>query len=146
MQHFELDKDANGGIMQHVLQQLDTDFWSSVKCKVFSALTHKDLQRTDSGAHTMTCGMQTSLAQATAHSCACLHITRTSLHSAVLLSLVSRLQASDAQRAAVKQYSDAAARKSDFERTELQKDKSGVFTGGSCVECPAPKLLSPCVV
>ncbi|MEW5300771.1 MAG: hypothetical protein WDW36_003677 [Sanguina aurantia] len=41
--------------------------------------------------------------------------------------------ASDAQRAAVKQYSDAAARKSDFERTELQKDKSGVFTGSHAI-------------
>ncbi|KAG1659920.1 hypothetical protein FOA52_015358, partial [Chlamydomonas sp. UWO 241] len=30
---------------------------------------------------------------------------------------------------AVKEYAEAAARKSDLERTELQKDKSGVFTG-----------------
>ena len=36
---------------------------------------------------------------------------------------------SEAQSAAVQQYAQAAARKSDLERTELQKDKSGVFTG-----------------
>ena len=36
---------------------------------------------------------------------------------------------SEAQAAAVQQYAQAAARKSDLERTELQKDKSGVFTG-----------------
>ena len=29
----------------------------------------------------------------------------------------------------VRKYKEAAARKSDLERTELQKDKSGVFTG-----------------
>ena len=33
------------------------------------------------------------------------------------------------QKAAVKDYQDAAARKSDFERTELAKKKTGVFTG-----------------
>jgi leucyl-tRNA synthetase len=33
------------------------------------------------------------------------------------------------QRAAVREYQDAAARKSDMERTELAKAKSGVFTG-----------------
>ena len=38
---------------------------------------------------------------------------------------------STAQTAAVRQYADAASRKSDLERTELQKDKSGVFTGAS---------------
>ena len=38
-----------------------------------------------------------------------------------------------AQRAAVKQYVEAAARKSDLERTELQKRKTGVFTGGYAV-------------
>jgi len=32
-------------------------------------------------------------------------------------------------QAAVKEYVEAAARKSDLERTELQKEKSGVFTG-----------------
>ncbi|MBN9518912.1 leucine--tRNA ligase [bacterium] len=37
------------------------------------------------------------------------------------------------QRAAVKAYQDAAARKSDFERTELAKTKTGVFTGAHAV-------------
>lgn len=32
-------------------------------------------------------------------------------------------------QAAVREYVEAAARKSDLERTELQKEKSGVFTG-----------------
>ena len=36
---------------------------------------------------------------------------------------------STAQLGEVQQYIEAAARKSDLERTELQKDKSGVFTG-----------------
>jgi leucyl-tRNA synthetase len=36
---------------------------------------------------------------------------------------------SSAQRAAVDAYRDAASRKSELERTELQKDKTGVFTG-----------------
>ena len=36
---------------------------------------------------------------------------------------------SAAQMSQVKQYTEAAARKSDLERTELQKEKSGVFTG-----------------
>lgn len=35
----------------------------------------------------------------------------------------------DAQKAAVKAYQETAARKSDLERTDLNKDKSGVFTG-----------------
>ena len=39
----------------------------------------------------------------------------------------------DAQRDAVKAYRDAASRKSDLERTELQKDKSGVFTGAYAI-------------
>ncbi len=39
--------------------------------------------------------------------------------------------ASEAQSAEVAAYVEAAARKSDLERTELQKDKSGVFTGGA---------------
>jgi len=38
-----------------------------------------------------------------------------------------------AQRSAVKQYQDQAARKSDFERTELAKKKTGVFTGAYAV-------------
>jgi leucyl-tRNA synthetase len=37
------------------------------------------------------------------------------------------------QRAAVTAYADAAKNKSDLERTELQKDKTGVFTGGFAV-------------
>ena len=40
---------------------------------------------------------------------------------------------SDAQRAEVTAYQDAAARKSDLERTDLAKDKSGVFTGGYAI-------------
>jgi len=39
----------------------------------------------------------------------------------------------DAQRAEVQQYAEAAARKSDLERTELQKDKTGVFTGSYAI-------------
>jgi len=38
-----------------------------------------------------------------------------------------------AQRPAVTAYVEAAKNKSDLERTELQKDKSGVFTGGCAV-------------
>ncbi len=37
------------------------------------------------------------------------------------------------QKAAVEAYVDAAARKSDLERTDLAKDKSGVFTGAYAV-------------
>ncbi len=37
------------------------------------------------------------------------------------------------QREAVKAYQDAAARKSDLERTELSKEKSGVFTGAYAI-------------
>ncbi|HMP76142.1 MAG TPA: leucine--tRNA ligase [Kiritimatiellia bacterium] len=37
------------------------------------------------------------------------------------------------QRAAVKAYQEAASRKSDLERTELQKTKSGVFTGAHAI-------------
>ena len=37
------------------------------------------------------------------------------------------------QRAAVEEYRAAAARKSDLERTDLAKDKSGVFTGGFAI-------------
>ena len=36
---------------------------------------------------------------------------------------------STSQGPEVRKYKEAAARKSDLERTELQKDKSGVFTG-----------------
>lgn len=32
----------------------------------------------------------------------------------------------------VRSYVNAAASKSDLERTELQKEKSGVFTGSPC--------------
>jgi leucyl-tRNA synthetase len=39
----------------------------------------------------------------------------------------------EAQRAAVKAYVAAASSKSDLERTELQKDKTGVFTGGHAI-------------
>jgi len=39
----------------------------------------------------------------------------------------------DAQRAAVDAYRKQAVRKSDLERTELQKEKTGVFTGGYAV-------------
>lgn len=44
-------------------------------------------------------------------------------------SLVTRIVTPE-QRAAVQEYRQKAARKSDLERTALQKDKSGVFTGG----------------
>lgn len=43
--------------------------------------------------------------------------------------LLSQLAASS-QVAEVAAYIEAAAKKSDFERTELSKHKSGVFTGG----------------
>ncbi len=39
----------------------------------------------------------------------------------------------DEQRDEVEAYRDAAARKSELERTELQKEKSGVFTGAHAV-------------
>jgi len=41
--------------------------------------------------------------------------------------------ATDAQRQAVQAYIDAAARKSDLERTDLAKEKTGVFTGAYAV-------------
>ncbi len=41
--------------------------------------------------------------------------------------------ASDAQRQAVQQYRDEAARKSDMARTELNTEKTGVFTGAFAV-------------
>ena len=40
---------------------------------------------------------------------------------------------SAAQKSAVGAYRDAAARKSDLQRTELDKEKTGVFTGGYAV-------------
>ena len=43
--------------------------------------------------------------------------------------------ASSAQRAAVAAYVRAAAAKSDLERTELQKRKTGVFTGAARALC-----------
>jgi leucyl-tRNA synthetase len=46
--------------------------------------------------------------------------------------LVSEI-ASSAQRASVEAYVEAAARKSDLERTDLAKDKSGVFTGAYAI-------------
>jgi leucyl-tRNA synthetase len=46
--------------------------------------------------------------------------------------LVARIT-TQSQEAAVKEYQDKAARKSDLERTDLAKDKSGVFTGAYAV-------------
>jgi leucyl-tRNA synthetase len=46
--------------------------------------------------------------------------------------LVDRI-ATDAQRAAVTRYRDEAARKSDLDRTELNTEKTGVFTGAYAV-------------
>ncbi len=40
---------------------------------------------------------------------------------------------SDAEKATVQHYQQEAARKSEFERAELQKNKTGVFTGGHAV-------------
>ncbi|WP_195573397.1 leucine--tRNA ligase [Paenibacillus sp. 1001270B_150601_E10] len=39
----------------------------------------------------------------------------------------------EAQKAAIKDYQDQAARKSDLERTDLAKDKTGVFTGAYAI-------------
>jgi leucyl-tRNA synthetase len=39
----------------------------------------------------------------------------------------------DAQREAVSAYRDAASRKSDLQRTDLAKEKTGVFTGGYAI-------------
>ncbi|MEE9570290.1 MAG: leucine--tRNA ligase [Gammaproteobacteria bacterium] len=39
----------------------------------------------------------------------------------------------DAEKATVQHYQQEAARKSEFERAELQKNKTGVFTGGHAV-------------
>ena len=41
--------------------------------------------------------------------------------------------ATDAQRAAVKEYREEAARKSDLDRTDLAKEKTGVFTGAYAI-------------
>ncbi|MBI4060816.1 MAG: leucine--tRNA ligase [Elusimicrobia bacterium] len=46
--------------------------------------------------------------------------------------LVERITA-EARRRAVRSYAEAARSKSDLERTELQKEKTGVFTGGFAV-------------
>ncbi|MDE2490067.1 MAG: leucine--tRNA ligase [Elusimicrobia bacterium] len=46
--------------------------------------------------------------------------------------LVAKLT-SPAQKKAVDAYVEAARNKSDLERTELQKDKTGVFTGGTAI-------------
>jgi len=46
--------------------------------------------------------------------------------------LVDRIT-TDAQREAVQAYRDAAARKSDLERTDLAKEKTGVFTGAYAI-------------
>ena len=37
------------------------------------------------------------------------------------------------QKAAVREYCEAAARKSDLDRTDLAKEKTGVFTGGYAI-------------
>jgi leucyl-tRNA synthetase len=46
--------------------------------------------------------------------------------------LVAQIVTAD-QKAAVEAYQEAAARKSDLERTDLAKDKSGVFTGAYAI-------------
>lgn len=46
--------------------------------------------------------------------------------------LVARIRTED-QAAAVQEYQERAARKSDLERTDLAKDKTGVFTGAYAV-------------
>jgi leucyl-tRNA synthetase len=48
----------------------------------------------------------------------------------------------DSQRALVEQYKLSARKKSDLERTELAKDKTGVFTGGYAVN-PVNKVKTP---
>ena len=55
--------------------------------------------------------------------------------------LVPRLT-TDAQKAAVEAYVGAAAKKSDLERTDLAKDKTGVFTGSYAVN-PVNGALVP---
>ena len=51
----------------------------------------------------------------------------------------------DAQRDAVNAYREQAMKKSDLERTELQKEKTGVFTGGYAIN-PATKEEIPIYV
>ncbi|WP_424766738.1 leucine--tRNA ligase [Paenibacillus sp. sgz302251] len=46
--------------------------------------------------------------------------------------LVAKITTAD-QKAAVEAYQDAAARKSDLERTDLAKEKTGVFTGAYAI-------------
>lgn len=48
----------------------------------------------------------------------------------------------DSQRASVEQYKLSARKKSDLERTELAKDKSGVFAGGYAVN-PVNNVKTP---
>ncbi|BBH21337.1 leucine--tRNA ligase [Paenibacillus baekrokdamisoli] len=55
--------------------------------------------------------------------------------------LVARIATSE-QKAAVEAYQETAARKSDLERTDLAKDKSGVFTGAYAVN-PVSGALVP---
>ena len=54
------------------------------------------------------------------------------------------------QRGAVEEYREAAARKSDLERTELAKDKTGVFTGAYAInpvnEEPVPIWIADYVL
>lgn len=47
----------------------------------------------------------------------------------------------DAQKAAVKEYTEAAALKSELERQEISKDKTGVFTGGYAVNPATEKEI-----
>ena len=54
--------------------------------------------------------------------------------------LVAKLTTRE-QRAAVDAYRDAAARKSELERTELQKDKTGVFTGAHAINPATGKKI-----
>jgi leucyl-tRNA synthetase len=54
--------------------------------------------------------------------------------------LVAKLTAKK-QRAAVDAYRDAAARKSERERTELAKDKTGVFTGAHAINPATGKKI-----
>ena len=39
----------------------------------------------------------------------------------------------EAQKAAIEAYKESCASKSDLERTELNKDKTGVFTGAYAI-------------
>ncbi|HTG71396.1 MAG TPA: leucine--tRNA ligase [Candidatus Udaeobacter sp.] len=55
--------------------------------------------------------------------------------------LVAQIVTAD-QKAAVEAYQEAAARKSDLERTDLAKDKSGVFTGAYAIN-PVSGVKTP---